>query len=243
VSFVATSVDRITPRTTESDLRAVAAECGWIDRAPVVTEPFSDWVLSGRFPLGRPQWESAGARFVDDIEPYEKRKLWLLNGAHSLLAYAGMARGHETVSAALADPVCLRMVEDFWDEAARHLPAELETDGYRAALLDRFGNARISHRLEQISADGSTKLRMRVLPIFLAERAAGRSGAGSAAVLAAWLGFVRTAGRPGDTALEGSPDFASLSGARREQRALEVLSPELADSAFLGDLIDLSPGR
>ena len=72
----------------------------------MVTEPFTEWVLSGEFPAGRPAWEDAGARFVDDITPFEERKLWLLNGAHSLLAYAGSARGHQTIAEAVADPVC-----------------------------------------------------------------------------------------------------------------------------------------
>ena len=36
----------------------------------MVTEPFRDWVLCGDFPAGRPAWEEAGARFVDDIEPF-----------------------------------------------------------------------------------------------------------------------------------------------------------------------------
>ncbi|HEX8133145.1 MAG TPA: mannitol dehydrogenase family protein, partial [Actinomycetes bacterium] len=98
VSTVTTMVDRITPRTTQEDLRRIAEATGLEDRAPVATEPFHEWVLSGAFPGGRPRWEDAGATFTDDIAPFEERKLWLLNGGHSLLAYAGSARGHETVA-------------------------------------------------------------------------------------------------------------------------------------------------
>ena len=58
------------------------------DPVPVVTEPYVEWVLSGEFPQGRPRWEAVGARFVDDVVPWEHRKLWLLNGSHSLMAYA-----------------------------------------------------------------------------------------------------------------------------------------------------------
>ena len=123
-SFVSTSIDRITPKTTAADSRRVAAATGWSDRAPVVTEPFHDWVLSGEFPSGRPAWERAGARFVDDIDPFERRKLWLLNGAHTLLAYAGAARGHRTVAEAIADPDAAIVGREFWSEAVRHLPAE-----------------------------------------------------------------------------------------------------------------------
>jgi fructuronate reductase len=187
VSFVSTSVDRITPKTTDADLETAAELTGYRDAAAVVTEPFRDWVLSGDFPAGRPAWERAGARFVDDIEPFEQRKLRLLNGSHSLLAYAGRLRGHETVAAAVADPACRGWVTDFWDEAVRHLPEGLELDAYRAALLERFDNARIEHRLAQIGMEGVTKLRVRIVPTLLAERAAGRSGAGSIRVLAAWV--------------------------------------------------------
>ena len=121
-SFVSTSVDRITPRTTGADVAAVQAACGYRDSSPVVAEPFHNWVLSGDFPAGRPRWEDAGAVFVADIEPYENRKLWLLNGAHSLLAYAGQLRGHTTVAQALADPLCRDAVERFWDAAEANLP-------------------------------------------------------------------------------------------------------------------------
>ncbi|MGC9221904.1 MAG: mannitol dehydrogenase family protein, partial [Solirubrobacteraceae bacterium] len=89
VSFVSTSVDRITPPAGQADRVLVERELGLHDAWPVVCEPFSDWVLCGGFPAGRPSWEVAGARFVQRIGPWESRKLWLLNGAHSLLAYAG----------------------------------------------------------------------------------------------------------------------------------------------------------
>jgi fructuronate reductase len=187
ISFVSTSVDRITPRTTPADLAAAAALTGWQDDAAVVTEPFRDWVLSGAFPGGRPAWERAGAHFVDDIEPFEQRKLWMLNGAHSLLAYAGLVRGHETVAQAMADPACRGWVNDWWDAVERHLPAEgLDLPGYRAALLARFDNARIEHRLGQISGEAVTKLRVRIVPTVLAERAAGRQSAAGIRAIGSW---------------------------------------------------------
>ncbi|MGA7206404.1 MAG: mannitol dehydrogenase family protein [Specibacter sp.] len=194
VSFVGTSVDRITPRTTDAEIELVAAGTGFADSSPVVTEPFRDWVLSGDFPAGRPDWESAGAVFVENIEAFENRKLWLLNGAHSLMAYAGQLRGHATVAQALADPVCEAMIEDFWDEAERNLPAEgLGIPAYRSALRERFSNGRIAHYLAQIAMDGSNKLRMRAVPVLKAERAAGRSGEAAARMIAAWVAFLRQA--------------------------------------------------
>ena len=122
VSFVTTMVDRITPHTTDDDREAVRERAGVDDPVPVVTEPYVEWVLSGEFPQGRPHWDAVGARFVDDVVPWEHRKLWLLNGSHSLMAYAATIRGHETVEQAISDPVVRGWVEQWWDDAARHLP-------------------------------------------------------------------------------------------------------------------------
>ena len=121
VDFATSMVDRITPATTEEDRRLVATTQGYDDAAPVPTEPYAEWVVAGRFPAGRPRWEDAGAKLVDDVGPYEQRKLWLLNGSHSLLAYAGSIRGHQTIDEAIGDPRCRGWVDTFWDEAGRHL--------------------------------------------------------------------------------------------------------------------------
>ncbi|UFS58259.1 mannitol dehydrogenase family protein [Subtercola endophyticus] len=226
VSFVSTSVDRITPRSAPADRADVTRATGWIDDAPVVTEPFTDWVLSGDFPAGRPAWHTAGARFVDDIEPWENRKLWMLNGAHTLLAAAGRLRGHATVAQAVLDPVCREAVEALWNEDARHLTAtsspDLDLDTYRAALLERFENPRIEHHLEQIGQNAATKLQLRVLPVAERERAAGHPAAACANAVGAWLAWSRHSGEIAeslstveavtalDAALGGDSSFLNL---------------------------------
>ena len=241
VSFVSTSVDRITPRTTPGDIAEVEESCGYRDNSPVVAEPFRDWVLSGEFPAGRPRWEDAGAVVVNDIEPYENRKLWLLNGAHSLLAYAGQLRGHTTVSEALNDRLCREAMELFWDEAAGHLDGEdLHIPEYRQALRERFGNSRIAHHLSQIAADGTTKLRMRALPVLAAERAQGRSGAGSALMLAAWIDYLAREHEPQDPQ---DPQAVALSAANalegqdRVAALLSLVSPQLSDNPQIVSLV------
>ncbi|MFF2032106.1 mannitol dehydrogenase family protein [Arthrobacter sp. NPDC058192] len=239
VSFVSTSVDRITPRTTEADVAAVEAGCGYRDSSPVVAEPFKNWVLSGDFPAGRPHWQDAGAVFVDDIEPYENRKLWLLNGAHSLLAYAGQLRGHTTVAEALQDQSCRQAVERFWDEAETNLPgADLQIPAYRAALLERFGNARIAHHLAQIAMDGSTKLRMRAVPVLRAERAQGRSGAAAALMIAAWMDFSASAANFHDPLAAEVAAANALDGAERTRGLLTLVSPDLAADGGVVQLIE-----
>lgn len=226
VSFVSTSVDRITPRTTEADRAAATALTGFRDASPVVTEPFSDWVLCGRFPNGRPRWESAGARVVGDIEPWERRKLLMLNGAHSLLAGIGTLHGHTTVAEAMADPDCRIWVDAFWDEAARQLPDGLDLDAYRRALAGRFTNGRIAHQLAQISEESATKLAIRIAPVLRAERAAGREGAASLRAIAAWIALVRAGGGAQDarrTAIDQARQAADPVRA-----LLGILDPALA---------------
>ena len=60
-------------------------------------------MLAGEFRTDRPQWETMGAKFVDDIGPHGMRKLYLLNGSHSLMAYCGPVLGLETVYQAIND--------------------------------------------------------------------------------------------------------------------------------------------
>ncbi len=235
VAFVSTSVDRITPRVTEADVDAFNARAERLDRSPVITEPFADWVLSGHFPAGRPAWEDAGARFVDDIEPWERRKLWLLNGAHTLLALAGPARGHETVAEAIGDPVLRGAVAAFWGEAVRHLPAELETAAYRDALLARFDNARIEHRLAQIAQDSDRKVALRIVPVAEAELRAGRTASGCAFALAAWLDSSRSdaAGDPRARIGRLSPLLAGNAGFMRTvMTAPKAGDPSLSTAAL-----------
>jgi fructuronate reductase len=222
-TFVTTMVDRITPHTTDDDRAAVRERAGVDDPVPVVTEPYVEWVLSGAFPQGRPRWEDVGARFVDDIVPWEHRKLWLLNGSHSLMAYAGSLRGHETVEQAIADPVVRDWVEQWWDDAARHLPLPPEEiAAYRAALLERYANPRIRHLLRQIAADGSQKVPIRILPTVRAELAEGRVPTGAARVLAAWICHLRGQGAPlADVAAE---ELTALAAGERDDAVRRVLA-------------------
>lgn len=204
VTFVTTMVDRITPRATLENREALRAQTGILDPALVVTEPFTEWVLAGEFSAGRPAWDQAGALVVDDVRPFETRKLWLLNGSHSLMAYAATIRGHETVNDAIEDPQVRGWVEEWWDVAAAHLdlPAD-EIDAYRAALLARYGNPRIRHLLSQIASDGSQKLPIRIVPALRAERAAGRMPTGACRAVAGWVCHLRGLGAPVNDPLAG----------------------------------------
>jgi fructuronate reductase len=165
--FPCSMVDRIVPATTPADVAEVAALTGYEDAAPVIHEPFRQWVIEDRFVDGaRPRWEAGGAQFVAEVEPFEHMKLRLLNGAHSALAYLGYLGGYETIAETLADSGYAGFVERLWrDEIVPVVPPPPETDllGYVAALRARFRNPAIRHRTWQIAMDGSQKLPQRLL--------------------------------------------------------------------------------
>lgn len=239
VAFGTTMVDRITPATTDEHRALVLAATGRTDASPVPTEPFSEWVIQGDFPRGRPAWDAAGARIVADVVPFEQRKLWLLNGSHSLLAYAGPILGHETVADAIADPVVRGWVEDWWDEASRHLTLPtLEIADYRRALIDRYQNPAICHVLAQIATDGSQKLPVRIVPTLRAERAAGRLPLGAARVVGAWVCHLRGLGAPIQDA-RGAEVAALVCGSLDDAVAatLAFLGADLARDEILHDAV------
>jgi fructuronate reductase len=235
VSVATTVVDRITPEPTEADRRAVLAGTGVQDRAPVATEPFSEWVVAGAFPGGRPAWETAGAVLTGDVGPYEQRKLWLLNGAHSVLAYAGPLRGHTTVDEAVRDEHCRALLRAWWATCTPHLAVGAQqAEVYCTALLERFANPRMRHALAQIAADGSQKLPVRLLPALRVERAAGRLPDVAVTVLAAWLLHLRAAGAPlRDVRAERLRPLAARALPDAVPAVLAQLDPALADDAAL----------
>ncbi len=166
VSCPSTMVDRIVPATSDEDRRRIREALGVTDAWPVVTERFTQWVIEDRFPQGRPAWESAGAEFVADVEPYEHMKLRLLNGSHSTLSYLGYLAGYETVADTMADPAFEGLIAELMDEEVTptlHMPAGADLRAYKRALIERFRNPALRHRTWQIAMDGSQKLPQRLL--------------------------------------------------------------------------------
>jgi fructuronate reductase len=166
VSCPSTMVDRIVPATSDEDRQRIGSVLGVEDAWPVVTEPFTQWVIEDNFSLGRPAWEAAGAEFVADVEPYEHMKLRLLNGSHSTLAYLGYLAGYETVADTMADPAFVRLIQGLMDEEVTptlHMPPGADLASYKRALVERFKNPALKHRTWQIAMDGSQKLPQRLL--------------------------------------------------------------------------------
>ncbi|WP_232547540.1 mannitol dehydrogenase family protein [Propioniciclava soli] len=240
VSFVTTMVDRITPGVTDEVREAVEADTEVEDPAAVATEPFTEWVLAGEFKNGRPAWDEAGATFVDDIVPHELRKLWLLNGSHSLMAYAATIVGRPTVYEAISDPTVAGWVNDWWDVAAKHLPLPAEEiAAYREALLERFGNPRMKDALARIAADGSQKIPIRIVPALNAERADGGEPIGAERAVAAWVLHLRGLGAPVNDAR--GDEVTSLAEGTLEEAVVRVCDYlSIADAGARSSILTLA---
>lgn len=189
VAFPATMVDRITPAPMDQTRADAAQLTGHEDAAAVETEPFSQWVIEESFPLGRPSWEVGGALLVTDVRPYEAMKLRMLNGAHSMMAYAGFHAGLPLVRDVMRDLALARLV-------ARHLSAAADTlfpvpavdlPAYAEALQTRFANPAMAHATFQIAMDGTEKLPQRVFAPALDAARNGRDLRPFAFATAAWM--------------------------------------------------------
>jgi fructuronate reductase len=216
VRFPCTMVDRIVPATTPADITAAASLLGAHDAALVVTEPFSQWVVEDAFAGPRPELEVAGVQVVRDVRPFELAKLRLLNGSHSTLAYVGSLVGYTFVHEAIADAeVRALLVQMMSVEVVPTLsgtPAD-ELARYQAALLARFRNPALQHRLRQIAMDGSQKLPQRLLGTVTERLSRGESSPALTLAIAAWMRYVTGRAEDGQRYNIDDPLAARLAGA------------------------------
>ena len=201
VTFPATMIDRIVPASTAATLDAAARALGVRDLAAVAAEPFSQWVVEDAFPGGRPAWDKAGAVLTDDVAPWERLKLRVVNGVHSALAYLGAVAGCDTIAEALAVPGMRARLDWFLAEdvlPTLHPPDSVDPAGYAEQVLARFANPAVPYRTLQVAMDGSQKLPHRILRTALDRRRAGAEPDGCAFVVAGWIRFLM--GRTDDNA-------------------------------------------
>ena len=227
-------VDCITPGTSRREIAMVAEKFGVDDAAPVVCEPFRQWVMEDNFPQGRPALEHVGVEFVDDVAPYETMKLRILNAGHAAIAYPGALLGHEFVHDAMADPdISAWLVQLMRREVIPVLAAipGVDFETYLETCVNRFANPAIGDTIARLCQDGSNRQPKFVLPTIAAALEKGASIEGLALEVALWCRYC------------AQPNLM-LSDPRSEQLVAAARRSETDPSAFLnirdvfGDLVE-----
>lgn len=160
-AFPNSMVDRITPVTTDEHRALLRNKFGLEDAWPIVTEPFTQWVIEDNFPGGRPKWEDVGVQITANLAPYEKTKMRLLNASHQAVCYVGMLLGHQYAHEALEDARILMLIRRMMDLEITPLltpPAGIDLGDYKKTLIERFSNPTIRDQLSRISTDGSARI-------------------------------------------------------------------------------------
>lgn len=169
--FCSTLVDRIVPGRIR-DAAAVARleeELGYHDQLLDVGEVFGFWVIEGPQSLAEElPFAKAGLPviFVDDVTPYKKRKVRILNGAHTSMVLGAWLAGQNIVRGCMQDEVIRGfMNKAIYEEIIPTLPLpKAELDEFAAAVADRFNNPFVDHELLSISLNSTSKWRARVQP-------------------------------------------------------------------------------
>ena len=200
VSFPNSMVDRITPVSSQEEIEELKKEFQIEDAWPVVCEPFVQWIIEDDFAQGRPPWEKVGVQFVDEVEPYEKMKIRLLNAGHSLLGFIGSLFAYSTIDECIRDPEITGFLSAFMDQEVSPLLGSLEgidLDGYKQSLIQRFANPYIGDQLTRICSESSSKIPKFLLPGIEEQLKRGGPVKLSALVLATWCRYLEVAGSAG----------------------------------------------
>lgn len=247
VSFPSSMVDRITPHTPPGEREAVARRYGVDDRWPVITEPFSQWVIEDDFCNGRPPLDQVGVRFVADVAAYELMKTRLLNASHCALGYLGSLAGLGTLDEVMAEPVFAHYVERLMDDEVTPLlptPEGIDLADYKRALLQRFANPAIADGLPRLCRRGSSKMPHHLLPSLQEALAGGRPHRLLTLAVAGWFTYLRGTDESGAPLVVDDPHAERLRALARaggtDPRPLLALRPLFGDlgdhAAFVAEL-------
>jgi mannitol 2-dehydrogenase len=212
MSFPNSMVDRITPRTTDENRATIANKFGVLDRAPVVSEPFRQWVLEDAFVAGRPAWELVGAQMTTNVAPYEMTKMRLLNGGHSAIGYAADLLGYSYIADAAGDPLLHQLLLWFMAEVRptlKRLPG-IDLDDYTATIVKRFSNSAIRDQVARICSDGCAKIAKFIVPTMTDLLESERPLRVLPLVVAAWLHYLRGSDENGRSMSISDPLLACM---------------------------------
>ena len=193
--FCSTLVDRIVTGFPRDEHEELCRRIGEPDNMMDTAEIFHLWVIQGSHEDELPL-QKAGFHVVwtDNVDPYKKRKVRILNGAHTSMVLGAHLYGLKTVGECLKDEkVSALLRKCIFGEI---IPAIGDTEDNRKfgeAVLERFSNPFIKHMLLSIALNSVSKFRARVLPTILEYRDMfGSCPQGLTFSLAALIAFYRT---------------------------------------------------
>lgn len=167
--FCNTLVDRICTGYPKDEAQELCRELGCEDRLINTAEIFHLWVIEGNyedeFPL-----KKAGINVIwtNDVTPYKKRKVRILNGAHTSMVLAARMYGLSTVGECLKDEkVSATLKKALFEEIVPTLGNTEEDISFANAVLERFANPFVKHQLLSIALNSVSKFKARVLPTIL----------------------------------------------------------------------------
>ena len=172
--FCSTLVDRIVPgriRDAE-EVKALAAANGYDDPLTDVGEVFGFWAIEGPAELeDRLPFKKAGVpvAVVPDVTPYKKRKVRILNGAHTGFVLGAYLAGFDIVRDCMHDDTVLGFMNKMlYEEVIPTLPLDKDDlMNFASAVQDRFNNPFVNHELMSISLNSTSKWRARNMPSLL----------------------------------------------------------------------------
>ena len=231
-AFPNSMVDRITPRTVEEDVHNLRDEFGVEDAWPVVTEPFSQWVVEDKFCDGRPAFEKVGVQVVKDVknvEEFELMKLRLLNASHSAMGYAGYLSGFQYIHETIGHPTFGKYIYNMMNEEVKPLLPKIpgvDVDEYIQTLIGRFSNPTLKDEITRICLGGSGKLPQFIMPSIAEQIVAGGPLRRLTLATAAWFRYLRGVDEQGrDFQLSFDPRNEELQHiARDEGNPMKLLS-------------------
>lgn len=170
--FCNTLVDRICTGYPKDEAEALTKRLGEEDRLMNTAEIFHLWVIEGHFEDEFPL-EKAGINVIwtDDVKPYKKRKVRILNGGHTSMVLAARLYGLSTVKECLDDQLINKYLNKaIFEEIIPTLGHEEEDILFGKAVLERFSNPFVKHQLLSIALNSVSKFKARVLPTILEYR-------------------------------------------------------------------------
>ena len=172
--FCSTLVDRIVPGRIRDpeEVKALAAANGYDDPLTDVGEVFGFWAIEGPAELeDRLPFKKAGVpvSVVPDVTPYKKRKVRILNGAHTGFVLGAYLAGFDIVRDCMHDDTVLGFMNKMlYEEVIPTLPLDKDDlMNFAAAVQDRFNNPFVNHELMSISLNSTSKWRARNMPSLL----------------------------------------------------------------------------